>query len=85
MSSYQDQINELTQENEFLKSAATLEGFCRLYFGELPNHVTRVEAFNAVNDRYFDLIGDYRYSDYNTFQTIISRATRNGKLKPNDY
>lgn len=54
----------------FLKKAATTQGFFELYFNALPHHRTQVECFNALNDRFFDLTGEYKFSDYHSFANI---------------
>lgn len=48
-------------------------GFFQYYFYELPHHRTKIEAFNHVNELYFDLFGEYRYEDYNSFRLIFSK------------
>lgn len=69
--SSQEQIRELVEENEFLKAAATTNGFFRLYFDSLPKHRTQVECFNALNDKYLELTGHYKFSDYHSFANIV--------------
>lgn len=54
-------------------------GFFQYYFAELPHHATQTDAFNHVNTLYFELFGEYRYEDYNTFRNIYSRHLKNKK------
>jgi hypothetical protein len=67
MTDIKAQIAELTEENTFLKKCAKFSSLMALYFEELPNHRTNHECFNSINNRYFDLIGEYLYSDYDSF------------------
>lgn len=71
MSDYQDQIEELQAENTFLKKCATFKSLMAMYFDELDNHRTYQECFNAINMRYFDLVGEYLYSDYDSFMRVL--------------
>ena len=54
-------------------------GFYRYYFNELPLHPTKQEAFNHVNQLYFDLYAENRYEDYNTFRNVYNRHLKNNK------
>lgn len=76
----QEQIRELTADFEFLRTAATTEGFFQLYFDALPEHRTQVECFNAINEKYFDLVGEYKFSEYRSFMNSV-RLTRKDKMK----
>lgn len=67
MSKYTDQINEIQEDYHFLIKAVTRQGFFELYFKELPKHRTNFECFNALNEKYFDLVGEYRYSSFQSF------------------
>jgi hypothetical protein len=73
------QIQELQANFNFLRACATQEGFFKLYFNALPAHRTQVECFNHLNDRYFDLVGEYRYSGYETFKVLMGRYRKNKK------
>lgn len=67
----QEQILEITADFNFLKAAATTEGFFKLYFEALPKHRTQVECFNAINERYYDLVGEYKFSEYRSFMNSV--------------
>jgi hypothetical protein len=62
------EVTALRKENQLLRQLATREGFFQYYFEQLPKHRTNVECFNAVNDTYCDLFGEWRYTDYNSFR-----------------
>ena len=68
------QLKELESDYNFLKMAVTRQGFFKLYFKELPSHRTTVEAFNALNDRYFSLVGEYRYSNLQSFRNQLQTS-----------
>ncbi len=68
-----DQLHEMQSDFDFLKLAVTRQGFFKLYFKELPNHRTYVECFNELNERYFDLVGEYRYSGWNSFRRRLNK------------
>lgn len=61
-------LNELLSENKLMKLLARRQGFFDYYFSECKNHKTNHAAFDAVNELYYDLFGEYRYSDYNVFK-----------------
>jgi hypothetical protein len=68
MTDTQAQIKELTLQNDLLKQLGTTAGFYEYYFKNIKHHRTNVECFNAVNDLYFDLFGEYRFSSFNAFR-----------------
>ena len=45
----------------------TTQGFVELHWFQMPHHRTAIEAFNMLNDMYFDYYGENRFSTYNTF------------------
>lgn len=67
MANYQEQIQDLTKQNELLKQLGTTSGFYQYYFSELKHHRTNIECFNTVNDLHLDLFGEYRYSCWKAF------------------
>ena len=67
-----NQLEELQYENKLLKKLATTQGFFQYYFEQLPKHRTMPECFNAVNDKYFDLFGEYRFESYYSFRESLA-------------
>lgn len=65
-------LERLQQENKVMKQLARRQGFFDYYFAECKNHKTNHAAFDTVNELYFDLFGEYRYSDYNTFKVATN-------------
>lgn len=66
-----NQLEELQRENKLLKSLGTTQGFFQYYFEQLPAHRNMVECFNAVNDKHFDLFGEWRYETYHSFRRSL--------------
>ncbi len=62
----------LKKENEILKMFATRVGFFQYYFSQLEHFKTKKECFDAVNEKYFDLLGEYRYESYTSFRVCIN-------------
>lgn len=61
-------INALKEDYHFLIKAATKKGFLDLYFSVLKDYKSPIKAFNYLNERYYSLVGEYRYSNYNSFR-----------------
>ncbi|WP_196895832.1 hypothetical protein [Aureivirga marina] len=72
----QQQILELQAEHELLKKLATAKGFYDEFFRIIKFHRNYIEAFNYLNDKYFDLVGEYKYSSYNSFRTVRDRISK---------
>lgn len=69
----QQDIANLAQEEKYraqvevMRKIATATGFYEYFFSVLSIFPTRSEAFNYVNDLYYELFGEYRYTSYNSF------------------
>ncbi len=74
-SDYREQVEQLLKERKLMRQLVTPTGFYHYYFSELgkKEHRTKVECFNYCNDKYYDLFGEYRYSDYSSFQRFMTR------------
>ena len=53
------------------------KGFYDRYFSLLKTARTTVEAFNAANDEYFELFGEYKYSSIYSFRKTLKRYLDN--------
>jgi hypothetical protein len=73
--------NEITQDHNFLLKALKVEGFIALYFSQLPKSRNCLEAFNEINEKYFDITGDYRYSGFHSFRNQLSHYIKNKNQK----
>jgi len=70
-----EQLKELHDENKLMRTLGTRDGFFKYFFKQLGiridgklKHRTDYECFNAINEKYYDLYGEYRYSSYNSFR-----------------
>lgn len=72
----QHDISILAQEEKYrdqiivIRKIATAKGFYDYYFAIIPEFSTRIEAFNYVNELYFELFGEYKYSSYQNFLKV---------------
>ena len=65
-------LEQLLNENKIMRQLARRQGFFDYYFAECKNHKTNHAAFDAVNDLYFELFGEYRYADYGVFKNVTN-------------
>lgn len=70
------QLQKLEVKIELIKQMATVSGFIELYFKELKTAKTQAEAFNNLNNKYYEFTGEYKYSSFDSF-----RKARNYYLK----
>lgn len=78
MNEFKNQIEELREENQFLKKCARFSTLIALYFELLPKHRTNYECFNYINNRYFELVGEHLYTDYDSFiRTVRYHRNKN--------
>lgn len=56
---------------------ATLSGFMKAYFDYLPKTRTYNEAFDTLNEEYFEHFGEYRYSSWKSFHRSLTHYTQN--------
>jgi len=69
----QNQLKKLQKDHELLCKMVTPKGFIEFYLEQLSKHETRSEAFHYCNDKYYDMVGVYRYSSVNTFNHICKK------------
>lgn len=65
------EIEKLQKENDRMRQIGNTPGFYKAYFSLLKDCKTDVEAFNLLNDEYFELFGMYRYSDWDAFRNSM--------------
>lgn len=75
-----DKLNELQQKVAHMRELGSTAGFFQAYFRMLKDTQTAVEAFNAVNDAYFEYWGEYRYSCWKSFRGAKNEYIK--KTKP---
>lgn len=66
-------IEKLEVQLKQMRTLASNQGFYNAYFKELKTAATNHEAFNIVNEQYYNLFGRYRYSSYDTFRNVKNR------------
>lgn len=66
-------VAKIEKENELMRGLSTRKGFYNEFFKELKTASSNKEAFDNVNERYYNLFGQYRYSDYNSFKVMTNR------------
>lgn len=70
------ELQKLEEKIELMRLLVNREGFFKYYFKEIKNYPSREKAFNAVNELYYSLFGEFRYSDYQTFRQILSKNNK---------
>jgi len=73
-----ERYKKLAAEFNLLKKLITIKGFHQEWFNSLSKFETREEAFDSLNETYYQLVGVQRYSSYKAFQNV------NRKLKKNE-
>lgn len=68
----QAQNEKYKRENELMRKLGTAPGFFAYYYDQLPKHKTRIETFNHVNETYFELFGQYRFSSHSSFLNSLN-------------
>ena len=74
-----EQLQEIQNEISLMRTLGTRDGFLKYFFKELgervggkAKHRTNYECFNAINEKYYDLYGEYRYSCDKSFHRSYS-------------
>lgn len=72
------ELKQLQQKFEKLRRIVTAEGFCKEWFKLLPKFKNRREAFEHLNDFYYNNVEPptYRYSSYKNFLTYVYRQNK---------
>ena len=68
-------IKEQQEQMKIMRKLATSQGFYEYYFSQLPKHKTNTDCFDDVNDLYFTLFGEYKYSSYASFFQASKKRT----------
>ncbi|WP_435624484.1 hypothetical protein [Flagellimonas sp.] len=72
---WRSEFEQANEQVKLMRRLATRLGFFQYYFENLKEHRTQVECFIYVNEKYFDLFGEYRYSDYDSFRKLYNKNT----------
>lgn len=65
----QHERDKLQKENERMRKLYTFQGFYTEFFNYLKNCKTHEEAFDLLNEEYFQLFGFYKYKDHQSFKS----------------
>lgn len=74
-SNIREELERIYQENRLMRILGTKSGFFQYYFDQLKEHRTQYECFNAVNEKHYELFGEYRYDNYNSFRNQFNKNT----------
>lgn len=75
----QEELIEVQRQMLLMRNLVKPLGFYQVYFEELPRHRTKQEAFNSVNDIYFELFGEFKYENYESFRVTVYRMISKDK------
>lgn len=75
------QIQKLQNKITSMRELISCDGFYKAYFKELRGHKNGRECFEVINERYFELFESYRFSDYESFKTQLSKFNNKKKWK----
>lgn len=67
------QVTSLEQKIELMRKLRTFDGFHSYFFSQIDKFKNRKECFDYCNQLFFDLFGEYRYSEYVYFRKAISK------------
>lgn len=65
--------DKLKKEIDLMRMLNSNDGFYQYFFKICNDHKTREDAFDAVNNLYFELFGRFRYKSYKGFRNSISQ------------
>lgn len=69
----QAELQRLREDLDFARTAGSSQGFFELYFKSLPDARTNKEAFEQLNEKYYEVFGEYKYQNLNSFKKVLSR------------
>lgn len=69
----ENKILRLTQQLARMKLLATKKGFVQEYYKACKTSKTNNDAFESINNEYFDLFGEFRYRNFESFRKIKNR------------
>jgi len=56
----------------FYRKEGLTKGYFMRYFQKLKTSRTNSEAYQEVNEEYFNLFGEMKYSNYDSFRKILA-------------
>ena len=73
------QVQKLQNKIKSMRELISCEGFYKAYFNELLKYKNGRQCFEAINQRYYELFDAYRFSDYESFKTQLSKFNNKKK------
>jgi len=73
----QVELEKLQIKVERMRQLVPVNGFFKAYFELLKSVDSNIEAFELLNNEYYELFGIYRYNSYETFKVIKNRNLKN--------
>lgn len=67
---------KLETQIELMQKLSTTPKFFVYYFSKLSEFGSNKACFDSVNDQYFDLFGEYKYSDYASFRVQLTKHNK---------
>jgi len=64
----QAENDKLKKKLDLIRLLVKRGGFYQYYFKICNEHKTREDAFEYLNNLYFELVGEFRYSSYDSFR-----------------
>lgn len=78
------ELSALQPMTDAVRKLSTAAGFIE-YFQRLePLYATRREAYEALEDRYAEIFGRFRYSEWRAFQVVLSRHRKKNRKNVNN-
>lgn len=68
-----NEIQKLEKKIDRMLKLSSAEKFRLEYFESLKYYKSNKQCFDALNEEYYELFGQYRYSDFSTFKVILSK------------
>lgn len=65
---YKALLERKQKEIDLIRLLVKRGGFYQYYFKICNEHKTREDAFEYLNNLYFELVGEFRYSSYDSFR-----------------
>ncbi|WP_119792056.1 hypothetical protein [Flavobacterium anhuiense] len=72
-------VAKLEKQTELMQNLCTTQKFYAYYFSKLSEFPSNKACFDHVNDLYYELFGEFRYSDYASFRVQLSKYNNKPK------
>lgn len=73
------EITQLQEKTERMRKLSTFNGFYEAFFQTLPSVNNHMEAFEQLNEEFYQLFGYYRYSNYDSYKHMVSYYLKKNK------